>query len=80
MFLKCGNDFVAGFAKNDHESLYRRILTKYKSSKLFERILEDNKQDKRENPGKKIARIAEPAMSATQYSLILFKRDEFLPA
>ena len=32
---KCGKDFVPGFAKNDHESLYRRILTKYKSSKLF---------------------------------------------
>ena len=36
---KCGKEFVAGFAKN--ESLYRRILTKYKWSKLFWRILED---------------------------------------
>ena len=68
MFLKnekCGKDFVAGFAKNDNESLYRRILTKHESSKLFKRILEDNKQDKRENPGKKTVRIAEPAMSST---------------
>ena len=53
-------DFVAGFAKNDHESLYWCILTKYKSSKLFWRILEDNKQDRRENPGKKTVTIAEP--------------------
>ena len=43
--------FVTSFAKN--ESLYRRISTKYKSSKLFWRILEDNKQNKRENRGKK---------------------------
>ena len=44
------NLFVAVFAKN--ESLYRRISTKYckyKSSKLFWRILEDNKQNKHEN-------------------------------
>ena len=46
-----GKDFVAGFAKN--ESLYGRILTKYKSSKLFWRILENNKQNKRENQGEK---------------------------
>jgi len=35
---KCGKDSVAGFVKNDHvdhESLCRRIMTKYKSSKLF---------------------------------------------
>ena len=43
--------FVTSFAKN--ESLYRRISTKYKSSKLFWRILEDNKQNKRENLDKK---------------------------
>ena len=61
--------------------MYRRILTKHKSSKLFWRILEDNKQGKRENPGKKTVRIAEPAMHVYHtYSLILFKRDEFLPA
>ena len=42
---------MASFAKI--ESLYRRISTKYKSSKLFWRILEDNKQNKRENRGKK---------------------------
>ena len=42
---------VTAFAKN--ESLYRRIWTKYKSSKLFWRILEDKKPDKRENRGKK---------------------------
>ena len=39
--------FVTSFAKN--ESLYWRISTKYKSSELFWRILEDNKQNKREN-------------------------------
>ena len=43
--------FLTSFAKN--ESLYRRISTKYKSSKLFWRILEDDKQNKRENRGKK---------------------------
>ena len=47
--------FVAGFAKN--ESLYRRIVTKYKWSKLIWRILEDNKQNKLENWGKKTVRI-----------------------
>ena len=51
--------------KNDHDSLYQRILTKYKSSKLFWGILDDNKQDKRENPGKKTIRIVELAMSTT---------------
>ena len=50
-----GKNFVAAFAKN--ESLYRRISTKYKSSKLFWRILEDNKRNKRENRGKKTVRI-----------------------
>ena len=39
--------FVASFAKN--ESLYRRIWTKYKSSELFWRILQYNKQNKPEN-------------------------------
>ena len=57
--------FCCGFCEEWHDSLYRRIWTKYKSSKLFWRILEDNKQDKRENPGKKTVRIAEPAMSTT---------------
>ena len=42
---------LTSFAKN--ESLYRRISTKYKSSKLFWRILEDNKENRRENLGKK---------------------------
>ena len=46
-----GKNFVAAFAKN--ESFYRRISTKYKSSKLFWRILEDNKRNKRENRGNK---------------------------
>ena len=41
---KCGKEFVAGFAKN--ESLYRRILTKYKWSKLFWRILEEEEEAK----------------------------------
>ena len=50
-----GEVFVAAFVKN--ESLYRRISTKCKSSKLFWRILEDNKQNKRENRGKKAVRI-----------------------
>ena len=44
-------EYVASFAKN--ECLYRQISTKYKSSKLFWRILEDNKQNKHENRGKK---------------------------
>ena len=43
--------FVTSFAKN--ESLYRRISTKYKSSKLFWRILEYNKQNKWENKVRK---------------------------
>ena len=44
-------DVICGcFAKN--ESLYRRISTKYKSRKLFWRILEDTKQNK-QNRGKK---------------------------
>ena len=43
--------FVTSFAKN--ESLYRQISTKYKSSELFWRILEDNKQNKHENQCKK---------------------------
>ena len=42
---------MTAFAKN--ESLYRRIWTKYKSSKLFWRILEDNKPNKLEKRGKK---------------------------
>ena len=50
-----GKNVVAAFAKN--ESFYRRISTKYKSSKLFWRILEDNKRNKRENRGNKTVRI-----------------------
>ena len=50
-----GEFLWAGFAKN--ASLYRRMSTKYKSSKLFWRILEDNKQNKRENWGKETLRI-----------------------
>ena len=37
------------------------IMTKYKSSKLFWRILEDNKQKKRENRGKKTVRLDSPS-------------------
>ena len=38
------NDFCCGYlAFATNESLYLRITTKYKSSKLFWRILEDNK-------------------------------------
>ena len=48
---RTGEVFVAAFAMN--ESLYRRISTKYKSSELFWSILEDNKQNKRENRGRK---------------------------
>ena len=55
-FMASSREFLwAGFAKNG--SLYRRISTKYKSSKLFWRILEDNKQNKRENWGKETLRI-----------------------
>ena len=46
-----GEVFVAAFANN--ESFYRRISTKCKSNKLFWRVLEDNKQNKRENRGRK---------------------------
>ena len=42
---------VTSFATN--ESLYRWISTKYKSRKLFWRILENNKQKKLENRGNK---------------------------
>ena len=60
---KYGKDFVAGFAKN--ESLYRQSLTKYKWSKLFWRVLEDNKQNKRENRGKKTVRIINLCVQTT---------------
>ena len=74
-----GKNFVAGFAKN--ESLYRRISTKYKSSKLFWRILEDNKQNKRENRGKKTVRIfASNSPSRPSLAHILLKRCEIHPA
>ena len=46
---KCGKNFVAGFAKN--EGLYRRILTKYKWSKLFEGFWRIRSKDR----GKKTA-------------------------
>ena len=68
--------FCRGFANN--ESLYRRISTKYKLSKLFWRILEDNKQSKRENRGKKTVRIF---ACRARYVVpdVFFKRNEFLP-
>ena len=47
--------FVSQLCEN--ASLYRRMSTKYKSSKLFWRILEDNKQNKRENWSKETLRI-----------------------
>ena len=47
--------FAAAFAKN--ESLYQQISTKYKSSKLFWRILEDKKRNRRENCSRKTVRI-----------------------
>ena len=47
---------MAAFAKNE-SLMYRRISTKLKSSKLFWRILEDNKQNKCKNRGKKTVRI-----------------------
>ena len=74
-----GKNFVTCFAKN--ESLYRRISTKYKSSKLFWRILEDNKQNKRENRGKKTVRIfASNSPSRPSLAHILLKRSEIRPA
>ena len=70
---------MTAFAKN--ESLYRRTWTKYKSSKLFWRILEDNKQNKRENRGKKTVRIFAFNFPILQcLAQILFKRSEFRPA
>ena len=57
---------VTAFAKN--ESLYQRIWTKYKSSKLFWRILEDNKPTKRENRGKKTVN----AIRQVGHSLVTF--------
>ena len=71
-----GKDFVAGFAKN--ESLHRRISTKYKSSKLFWRILEDNKQNKRENWGKRTVRVF--TSNSPSLAHILLKRSEIRPA
>ena len=70
------------FAKN--ESLYRRISTKYckyKSSKLFWRILEDNKQNKHENGDIITVRIfacRSPIRLSLQHRLL--KHNEFLPA
>ena len=77
-----GDLFVAVFAKN--ESLYRRISTKYckyKSSKLFWRILEDNKQNKHENGDIITVRIfacRSPIRLSLQHRLL--KHNEFLPA
>ena len=59
---------MTSFAKN--ESLYQRISTKYKSIKLFWRILEDNKPHKRENRGKKTVNAGN----------ILLKQSEIRPA
>ena len=57
---------MTAFTKN--ESLYRRIWTKYKSSKLFWRILEDNKPNKRKNRGKKTIN----AIPQVGHSLVTF--------
>ena len=62
---------MTAFAKN--ESLYRRIWTKYKPSKLFWRILEDNKPNKLENRGKKTVN----AIRQVSHSL---ERSEIRPA
>ena len=68
---------MTAFAKN--ESLYRRIWTKYKSSKLFWRILEDKKPDKRENRGKKTVNAIWQV--GLQYSgNVLLKRSEIRPS
>ena len=48
---------------------------------VFLRILEDNKQNKRENRGKKTVRIFAFNSPSRQYlAQILFKRSEFRPA
>ena len=47
--------FAAAFAKN--ERLHQQISTKYKSSKLFWRILEDKKRNRCENCSRKTVRI-----------------------
>ena len=67
---------MTAFAKN--ERLYRRIWTKYKSSKLFWEILEDNKPNKRENRGKKTVN----AIPQVGHSLVTFcwKRNEIRPS
>ena len=58
---------AAAFAEN--ESLYGRISTEYKSSKLFWRILEDNKPKNRENRGKKTVHgMRRSRLSGTQFS------------
>ena len=67
MFLKnekCGKDFVAGFAKNDHESLCRRILTNTSQANCFKGVWRITSKINT-NPGKKTVRIAEPVMSTT---------------
>ena len=73
-----GEFLWAGFAKN--ESLYPRMSTKYKSSKLFWRILEDNKQNKRENWGKETLRIcACKSPIAELCATCSWNGDDFLP-
>ena len=67
---------MTAFAKN--ESLYWRIWTKYKSSKLFWRIVGDNRPNKLENRGKKTVN----AIRRVGQSLVhfLLKRSEIRPA
>ena len=73
-----GEFLWAGFANN--ESLYRRMSTKYKSSKLFWRILEDNKQNKRENWSKETLRIcACKSPIAELCATCSWNGDDFLP-
>ena len=63
-----------------YESLYRRMSTKYKSRKLFWRILEDNKQNKRENWGKETLRIcACKSPIAELCATCSWNGDDFLP-
>ena len=70
--------FTTGFAKNG--SLYRQMSTKYKSSKLFWRILEDNKQNKRENWSKETLRIcACKSPIAELCATCSWNGDDFLP-
>ena len=78
-FMASRGEFLwAGFGNN--ERLYRRMSTKYKSSKLFWRILEDNKQNKRENWGKETLRIcACKSPIAELCATCSWNGDDFLP-